>query len=81
MGKTVVKKTISLQPDVWDFISREANKNVSGFVNRVIRAHRRQALEKALMEGYQAMAADKNLAEDLRLWDSALLDGLEDEDR
>lgn len=81
MRKTAIKKTISLQPDVWDYVSQQAKENVSAFVNQVIRAHRRRRFKKAMIEGYQAMANDKQLAEDLRLWDTTLLDGLDDEDR
>ena len=81
MGKTVIKKTISLQPDVWDYVSRQAKDNVSAFINQVIRGHRQRRLRKNTIEGYQAMADDTQLAEELRLWDTTLLDGLDDEDR
>lgn len=80
MRKTAVKKTISLQPDVWEYISGQADDNVSAFINRVVRVHRRHTLRRDLMEGYRAMAADVELEEDLRLWDTTLLDGLNEED-
>lgn len=80
MRKRAVKKTVSLQPDVWEYISRHAGQNVSAFINRAVRAHRKQIMRRDLIEGYEAMAADVGQEEELRLWDTALLDGLSDED-
>ncbi len=80
MSKTVVKKTISLQPDLWDYVSRQARGNVSAFINEALSEYRRRQLHKAMVKGYQAMSSDRRLAEDLVLWDTTLLDGLSDED-
>jgi len=75
-----VKKTVSLQADVWEYVASEAKDNASAFINKVIRAHRRQQLENALIKGYQEMSCDGQFAKDLSLWDTTLLDGLTDED-
>ncbi|GEM_PF-4440408 len=80
MKKTVVKKTVSLQPDVWEYISSQANDNASAFINEAVRSYRRQRLREAMIEGYRAMASDPRLAEDLAFWDTTLQDGLSDED-
>ena len=80
MKRTVVKKTISLQPDVWEYVSSQAKDNASSFINEALRAYRRQQLHRAMIKGYKAMASDKGLAEDRALWDTTLLDGLDDED-
>jgi hypothetical protein len=80
MRSTVVKKTISLRPDVWEYVSSQAQGNASAFINEALSEYRRQQLHKAMVRGYQAMASDRRLAEDLILWDTTLLDGLGDED-
>jgi len=80
MKRTVVKKTISLQPDVWEYVSSQAQDNASSFINEALRAYRRQQLHRAMIQGYKAMASDKRLKEDMALWDTTLLDGLDDED-
>ena len=80
MRTTVVKKTISLQPDVWEYIVGHAKDNTSAFINEALRDYRRRQVRKAMTEGYKAMASDRQLAEDLALWDTTLLDGLNDED-
>ncbi len=80
MKKNTVKKTVSLRPDVWEYVASEAKDNASAFINKVIRAHCKQQLENAMIEGYKAMACDRRLVEDLSLWDTTLLDGLRDED-
>lgn len=79
MKKTVVKKTVSLQPDVWEYISSQANDNASAFINEAVRSYRRRQLREAMIEGYRAMASDPRLAEDLASWDTTLQDGLGDE--
>jgi hypothetical protein len=80
MKKTVIKKTISLRPDVWEYVSIQAHGNASAFINEALSQYRNQQLQKALIEGYQNMAADRQLVDDLTLWDTTLLDGLGDED-
>jgi hypothetical protein len=80
MKKTAVKKTISLRPDVWEYVSSQANGNASAFINEAISEYRTRQLHKSMVEGYQAMASDSEILEDLELWDTALLDGLSDED-
>lgn len=80
MKKTVVKKTISLQPDVWEYVSGQARDNVSSFINEALRTYRKQRLHRSMIQGYKALASDKRLAEDMALWDTTLLDGLDDED-
>jgi hypothetical protein len=39
-----------------------------------------QQINNALIKGYRKMASDRQLADDLALWDTTLLDGLSDED-
>ena len=80
MSKTVVKKTISLQPDVWEYVASHAEDNVSAFINEALSDYRRRKLHQALVQGYKAMASQQQLAEDLALWDTTLLDGINDED-
>lgn len=80
MKTTVIKKTISLRPDIWDYVSSQAKGNASAFINEALSQYRNQQLHKALIQGYRAMASDRRLAEDLVLWDTTLLDGLSDED-
>ena len=80
MRRTVVKKTISLQPDVWQYVSDHAGENLSGFINEALRSYRRSRLRRNMIAGYRAMASDRRLAEDLKLWDTTLDDGLEEED-
>ncbi len=76
----VIKKTISLQPDVWEYVYGQAKDNASAFINEALRDYRRRQLKRDLIRGYKAMASRKQLQEDLALWDSTLLDGLADED-
>jgi hypothetical protein len=80
LKKTVIKKTISLRPDVWEYVSIQAEGNASAFINEAISQYRNQQLQKSLIRGYQAMASDPELAEDLVHWDTTLLDGLDDEE-
>jgi hypothetical protein len=80
MRKTVVKKTISLQADVWEYIESQAENNASAFINEALRDYRRRQVHKRMIEGYKAMASQLQTAEDLVLWDTTLLDGLNDED-
>ena len=80
MKKSVVKKTVSLQPDVWEYVSARAEGNASALINKAVRSYQRRELRRELVEGYKAMASDPTLAEDLALWDTTLLDGLSDED-
>jgi hypothetical protein len=80
MRKTTVKKTISLQPDVWEYVASQAKNNASAFINEALREYRRSRIQKAMIEGYKAMACDRRMAEDLVLWDTTLLDGLSDEE-
>jgi hypothetical protein len=80
MKKTAVKKTISLQPDIWDYVSSNAQGNASAFINEALSHYRSQQIKNALIKGYQIMASDRQLADDLALWDTTLLDGLSDED-
>ena len=80
MKRTVVKKTISLQPDVWEYVSSQAQDNASSFINEALRAYRKQQLHRKMVQGYKAMALNKQLAEDRAQWDTTLLDGLSDED-
>jgi hypothetical protein len=80
MRKTAVKKTVSLRPDVWEYISSQAQGNASAFINEAISQYRRRQLHKALIKGYKEMASDQSLADDLALWDTTLLDGMNDED-
>jgi hypothetical protein len=80
LRRTVVKKTISLQPDVWEYVCDQAKRNLSGFINDALRAHRRSRLQRAMIEGYKAMASDRRLAEELSLSDTTLLDGLDEEE-
>jgi len=70
----------SEEPDVWEYVAGEAKNNASAFINSVIRTHRERQIENALIEGYKAMACDRQLAEDISLWDTTLLDGMMDED-
>jgi hypothetical protein len=78
--KTVVKKTISIQPDVWEYISSQAKDNASAFINEALRGYRTGQLHQSMIRGYKAMASRAQIAEDLALWDTTLLDGLSDED-
>jgi hypothetical protein len=80
MKKTVIKKTISLQPDVWEYVSMQAQGNASAFINEALSQYRGYQLQKGLIQGYRKMASDRRLADDLVLWDTTLLDGLDDED-
>ncbi len=80
MRKTVVKKTISLQADVWEYVESQAESNASAFINEALREYRRRQVHKRMIEGYKAMASQRQTAEDLALWDTTLLDGLNDED-
>ena len=80
MRKTTVKKTISLQPDVWEYVSRQAKDNASAFINEALQDYRTRQLHQSMIRGYKAMASQAQIAEDLALWDTTLLDGLSDED-
>jgi hypothetical protein len=80
MKKTAIKKTISLRPDVWDYVTSQANGNASAFINEALTHYRSLRLQNALIKGYQTMAADKQIADDLVLWDTTLLDGIDDEE-
>jgi hypothetical protein len=80
MKKTAIKKTISLKPDVWEYVSSQAHGNASAFINEAISQYRSRQLHKTLIEGYRAMASDREIADDLALWDTTLLDGLSDEE-
>ena len=80
MKKRAVKKTVSLQADVWEYISSQAKDNASAFINEALRDYRRWQLRKSLIQGYKAMASQEQLAKDLALWDTTLRDGLSDED-
>ena len=80
MKRTVVKKTISLQPDIWEYVTSHAKDNASAFINEAVREYRRRQIQTAMVKGYKAMASDRRLADDLVLWDTTLLDGLKDED-
>jgi hypothetical protein len=80
MRKTAVKKTVSLQADVWEYVSSQAKDNASAFINEALIDYRRRQLRKSMILGYKAMASQAQLAEDLALWDTTLLDGLSDED-
>ncbi len=80
MRKTVVKKTVSLRPDVWEYIEAHAGGNASGFINEAVRDYRRRQMRTQLIAGYKSMASRPQMAEDLALWDTTLLDGLNDED-
>ena len=79
MRKTVVKKTISLQPDVWEYICSQAKDNTSAFINEALRDYGRRQRQRSLVKGYKAMSSQRQLQEDLTLWDTTLLDGLTDE--
>ena len=79
MKRTVVKKTISLRPDVWEYVSSQSQDNASSFINEALRAYRKQQLHRKMVQGYKAMALDKRFVEDMSLWDTTLLDGLDDE--
>jgi hypothetical protein len=80
MRKTAVKKTVSLQPDVWEYVSSQAKDNASAFINAALRDYRRRQIHKSLIQGYKAMASQPQFVKDLALWDTTLLDGLCDED-
>jgi DNA-binding phage protein len=80
MRKRAVKKTVSLQPDVWEYVASQAKGNASAFINEALRDYRRRQLHKSMIQGYKAMASQAQIAEDLALWDTTLLDGLSDED-
>ena len=80
MRKTVVKKTISLQPDVWEYVSSQAKDNASAFINEALCEYRARRVQRAMIEGYKAMASNGQLAKDLALWDTTLQDGLNDEE-
>jgi hypothetical protein len=79
LRKTVVKKTISLRPDVWEYVSSQAHGNASAFINEALSQYRNQQLQNALIKGYRTMASDRQFADDVNLWDTTLLDGLSDE--
>jgi hypothetical protein len=80
MKHTAIKKTISLRPDVWEYVSMQAHGNASAFINEALSQYRSQQLQKAMIQGYQAMTTDQRLKDDLVLWDTTLLDGLDDDD-
>jgi hypothetical protein len=80
MRQKVFKKTVSLQPDVWEYVSAQAKDNVSAFINEALRDYSRRQRQRLLVKGYQAMSSQRQLQEDLALWDTTLLDGLTDED-
>jgi hypothetical protein len=80
MKKPAVKKTISLRPDMWEYVSSQANGNASAFINEALSQYRKQQLHKTMIQGYRTMASDPKLADDLSLWDTTLSDGLSDED-
>ncbi len=80
MRKTVIKRTISLQPDVWEYVSSQAEDNVSAFINEALRDYSHRQRQRNLAKGYKAMASQRQIQEDLALWDTTLLDGLADED-
>ena len=80
MKKTAIKKTISLRPDMWEYVSSQANGNASAFINEALAHYRRLRLQNALIKGYQTMATDRRLADDLVLWDTTLLDGIDNEE-
>ncbi len=65
MKKTVVKKTVSLQPDIWEYISSRAKDNASALIKKAVRSHRRRYLHNEMIAAYKAMASDSKLAEDL----------------
>lgn len=75
MRKTVVKKTISLQPDVWEYASGQAKDNAGAIISEALRAFRRRQRHRNLVKGYKAMSSQRRLQEDLALWDTTLLDG------
>jgi hypothetical protein len=79
MKKTAIKKTISLRPEIWEYISSHAKGNASAFVNEALSHYRSRELENALIKGYRTMASDRQLSDDLVLWDTTLMDGLDDE--
>ena len=79
MRKTVVKKTVSLQADVWEYVDSQSHGNASAFINEALRDYRGRRLHASMVRGYKAMTSQARLAEDLALWDTALLDGLDDE--
>jgi hypothetical protein len=78
MKKTAIKKTVSLRPDVWDYISKYSQGNASAFIHEA--QYRNQHLKKSLIEGYRTMASDRRIADDIVLWDTTLIDGLRVED-
>ena len=80
MKKTVIKKTISLRPEIWEYVSSEAQGNASAFINEALTQYRSEQIRKAMVKGYRTMASDRRLAEDMILWDTTLWDGLTDED-
>jgi hypothetical protein len=80
MKKTVIKKTISLRPDIWEYVSSQANGNASAFINEALAQYRSLHLQNAMIKGYQTMAADRHITDDLVLWDTTLLDGIDDEE-
>jgi hypothetical protein len=80
MRNTVVKKTISLKADVWEYISSQAKNNASAFINEALCEYRVRRVRRAMVEGYKAMASDDKLAKDMALWDTTLQDGFNDEE-
>jgi|WetSurMetagenome_2_1015567.scaffolds.fasta_scaffold1066367_2 hypothetical protein len=80
MRKRAVKKTVSFQPDVWEYISSQAKDNASTFIYEALCDFRRRRLHESVVQGSEAVASQIQLAEDLTLWDTTLLDGMNDED-
>ncbi len=81
MKKKVAKKTTSLQTGVREYVSTQAKNNPSAFINAALRDYRNRQLKRTMATGYRKMAGDRRLSEELLLWDTTLMDGLDDEDR
>jgi hypothetical protein len=72
------KLSITVDDDVYSFIESFGGKNRSKFINELVRECQKATLEKELAQQLLLDAADPDVISESKLWDMAILDGLED---
>lgn len=70
------RTTITLDDESFTFLNNIAGENRSAYINELLKQERKNHLKQALLKANQEEATDSEYQEELKEWETALLDGL-----
>ena len=70
------RTTITLDDESFIFLNSIAGENRSAYINELLKQERMNHLKQALLKANQEEATDSEYQEELKEWETALLDGL-----